>query len=118
MAERRREEILMDLKVYYRKLREIVKDLEEEFVVVSSLATPDGGVAGRLTEVTRELAARMVADGVAQIARKDEAEAFRQKLVEEKKQADQKRASERIQFAVLTETDLRALRGDRGDSKD
>ena len=109
----------MDLKVYYRKLREIVKDLEEEFVVVSSLATPDGGVAGRLTEVTRELAARMVADGLAEMAGKDEGESFREKTAEEKKQADQKRASEKIQFAVLTEADLRNLRrGPRGDSKD
>ncbi len=109
----------MDLRGYYRKLREIAKGLEEEFVVVKSLATPDGGVAGRLTEVRRELAAKMAADGLAEIAGKDEGELFRQKMAEEKKQADQKRASERVQFAVLTEADLRVLRrGARGDSKD
>ncbi len=109
----------MDLKGYYRKLREIAKGLEEEFVVVKSQATPDGGVAGRLTEVGRELAAKMVADGLAHIAGKDEAESFRQKLAQEKKQADEKRVSDKIQFAVLTEADLRALqRGARGSAKD
>ena len=109
----------MDLRVYYRKLRELERELTEEFVVVKSLVTPDGGVAGRLTEVSRALAARMLTDGVAELASGGETSVFRQKLAEEKKQEDQKRASAKIQFTVLTETDLRALqRGAQGNSKD
>ena len=109
----------MDLKVYYRKLREIEKGIGEEFVVVKSLATPDGGVEGRLTEVPRAVAARMLLDGLAELAGDPEAEAFRQKQAEEKRQEEQKRAAAKIQFTVLTEQDLRALqRGGRGNSKD
>ena len=107
----------MDLKVYYRKLREIEKELGEEFVVVRSLAAPDGGIAGRLTEVARSLAAKMVADGLAVLAEKAEAALFRERVAEEKKQEEQKRASAKIQFTVLSENDLRALQ-QHGGSKD
>ncbi len=109
----------MDLRAYYRKLREIEKALVEDFVVVRSLATADGGVAGRLAEVARAVAAKLVADGVAEIAPKEEADALRQTMAEEKKREDQKRLAAKIQFTVLSETDLRALqKGGRGSSKE
>ena len=108
----------MDLKVYYRKLREIEKGIEDEFVVVKSLATPDGGIAGRLTEVRRQLAARLVADGMSELATKGEAAAFRRKNSEEKKRAEEQQAAAKVQFAVLTEQDLKTLQKGRGSSKD
>ncbi|MBI3665534.1 MAG: hypothetical protein HY236_04795, partial [Acidobacteria bacterium] len=99
----------MDLRSYYRKLRETEKKISEEFVVVKSLVTPEGGIAGRLTEVRRELAAKMLVDGLGELAGKEEAEAFRKKAAEEQKEEEQKRASTKIQFTVLTEAELRAL---------
>jgi hypothetical protein len=109
----------MDLRGYYRKLKEIEKGLAEEFVVVRSLATPDGGVDGTLTEVARALAAKMIADGMAELADKAESDALRAKWAEEKKQEDQKRAAAKIQLTVLTETDLRALqRGSKASGKE
>ncbi len=109
----------MDLKAYYQKMREIAQGIDEEFVVVKSLATPDGGVAGRLCEVRRQVAARMVADGVAELASKQEAEGHRRRAAEEKKQADEKQASAQIQFTVVTEGDLKALRsGGRAGAKE
>ncbi len=109
----------MDLRAYYRKLREIEKDLAAEFVVVKSLATADGGVAGRLTEVARSLASKMIVEGLAVLAEKAETALFRERAVKEQKQEEQKQASAKIQFAVLTENDLRTLqRTARGDSKD
>ena len=108
----------MDLKAYYRKMRNIEKELSEAFVVVKSLATPDGGVAGRLTEVAREVAARMLADGIAELATKEEVAAFRQQLAEARKREEQKRVSAQIQFTVLSEPDLRALQRGKVSSKD
>jgi polyhydroxyalkanoate synthesis regulator phasin len=109
----------MDLRAYYRKLREIEKGLVEAFVVVRSLATADGGVAGRLTEVASTLAAKMVAEGIAEVVEQEEARAFRQKMAEEHKKEEQRRAAAQIQFTVLTESDLRALRQPgRGASKE
>ena len=108
----------MDLRVYYRKLREIAEGIEEEFVVVKSLATADGGVAGRLTEVTKGIAARLLLEGAAELATKAEAAAFRQQAVEQKKAEEQRRAAAQVQFAVLTEADLRALKQGKGGSKE
>jgi len=100
----------MDLRGYYRKLRDIERGLQDEYVVVRSLATADGGIAGRLTEVAREVAARMAADGVAEVAAPDEVEAYRRELAERKKREDQKRTAAQISFTVLSESDLRSLR--------
>ena len=109
----------MDLKSYYRKLREIESGLAEEFVVVRSLATPDGGIEGVLIEVARALAAKMIADGMAELADKAESDALRAKAAEDKKQEDQRRAAAKIQLTVLTETDLRALQqGNRAGGKE
>ena len=109
----------MDLKGYYRKLREIERGLREDYVLVRSLATPDGGIAGRLTEVAREVAARKVVDGLAELAGSDEVETFRKQLAEERKREEQKRAATQIQFTVLSDSDLRSLqRGARGPAKE
>ena len=109
----------MDLRAYYRKLREIEKSLPSDFVIIKSIATPDGGQAGLLTEVARNIAAKMVADGTAELAGPEETEAFRRQVTEQKKGEDQKRASAQIQFTVLTESDLRAIqRTGRGGSKE
>ena len=55
----------MDLKVYYQKIRDIEKSIEDAFAVIVSLETPDGGKPGTLTEVSPGLAAKMIVEGVA-----------------------------------------------------
>ncbi len=106
----------MDLKAYYRKLREIERQVLDDYVVVKSLATPDGGVAGRLTEVAKNVAAKMVVDGLAELADPAESETFRKEALEQKKREDQRREAARIQFTVLSEGDLRKLH-DAGKSR-
>jgi hypothetical protein len=103
----------MDLKKYYRKLRDIEGQILDPYVVVKSLPTPDGGVAGRLTEVAKEVAAKMLADGLAEVAPSDAVEAFRRE-VEEQRRREELRRPANIQFTVLSEADLRSLRGGRG----
>jgi hypothetical protein len=107
----------MDLRAYYRKRREMEKELGGGFVVVKSLATPDGGIAGRLTEVTAEVAARMIVEGLAEAASPEEAAAYRRQQAEEQASEEQKRESARIQFAVVTEPELRALQQARTNPK-
>ena len=109
----------MDLKGYYRKLREIERQVLEDYVVVRSLATPDGGVAGRLTEVAKDVAAKLLVDGLAEVAGPAESDAFRNETAEQKKREDQRREASRIQFTVLGEGDLRRLQdGGKGRSKE
>lgn len=101
----------MDLRVYYQKIREVKEEIAEAFPVVISRETADGGKAGIPNEVSRELAAKMLVDGVARLAKPEEAEEFRRAKVEAHKTAEQVQAAARMQVTVLSEADLKTLRG-------
>jgi hypothetical protein len=101
----------MDLRAYYRTMREIEASIEAEFPVIKSLATEDGGNAGQLTEVTRAIAARMVNDGIAELAGAEEVQEYRKRAEEARKQEEQRRRAAEIQFTILSEADLRTLQG-------
>jgi hypothetical protein len=77
----------MDLKVYYRKIREIEASIEEPFVVLVSRATEDGGKAGVRSEVPRRLAAKLIAEETAALASPEEATEFRAELEKQWKAA-------------------------------
>lgn len=67
----------MDLRAYYERIRQIEDGIEGEFAVVISRATPDGGRAGVRAEMARAAAARLIADGKADLANPEEAARFR-----------------------------------------
>ena len=67
----------MDLLAYYEKIRKIEAVIDAVFAVVTSRATPDGGQAGVKTEVPRGMAARLIADGKADLANPEETAQFR-----------------------------------------
>ncbi len=100
----------MDLKVFYRKLRELEASIAEPHVVVVSRETPDGGHEGVMTEVERETAARLVIERRARLATAEETAAFREQSAEQKRAAEQMAAASRVQLTVLSEADLRALK--------
>lgn len=66
----------MDLRGYYQKLREMESGITEQDVYVVSLATPDGGVAGVMTQAPRRVACQLAVEGKARLATKAEVEAF------------------------------------------
>lgn len=66
----------MDLRGYYKKIREIEAKIGDVFAVIVSLESPDGGKAGTQTEVTRALAAKMIAEGQARLATPEEKRSF------------------------------------------
>ena len=67
----------MDLLAYYEKIRKIEGLIETEYAVVTSRTTPDGGRAGVKTELPRAMAARLIADGKADLASPEETAQFR-----------------------------------------
>ena len=67
----------MDIRQYYTKQREIYDRLPDGYVVIISEATPDGGREGLRSEVDRKLAAKLIAEGRAREATKQETAAFR-----------------------------------------
>lgn len=99
----------MDLKAYYQTVRRIAASIAGDSVVVVSKATPDGGRAGRFTEVPCELAARMVADGIAEIAPEEDAARFAEQTKERQAEEERRRAAARIQVNVISEGQARAL---------
>ena len=58
----------MDLRAYYQKVRDMESKIPGPYALVESIATPDGGKAGMLTEVPRRVAAKMIVDGTAKLA--------------------------------------------------
>ena len=98
----------MDLKGYYRKIREAEASLDE-FVVVKSLATENGGLAGRLTEVSRGVGARLIAEALATVASPEEATDYRRQQTEARALEEEKRRAAQVQFQVISDADLRAL---------
>lgn len=107
----------MDLKVYYRKLRETEASIAEPYVVVVSLATPDGGKAGVMSETPKEVAARMIVNGQARLASEEEKREYLEKAEQARKAAEQAALAERIQVMVVSEAEGRRSRGVGKDSK-
>jgi hypothetical protein len=58
----------MNLRSYYQKIRETAEGIEVGDVWVESLETRDGGKAGVFTQVSRQLAAKLIVDGKAKLA--------------------------------------------------
>ena len=101
----------MDLRVYYQKLRKTEQELAEEHVVVVSNETTDGGRPGQKAEVTRAVAAKMIVEGRARLATKDEATQFHKAIADVKRAAEQAALASKVQVNVISESDMRALKG-------
>ena len=102
----------MDLRLFYQKIRETESGIAEEFPVVVSRETGDGGKAGTKTEVPRRLAAKMVVEGQARMATAEESAAYRESLAESRRQMEQAAAAARLQISVLSTRELDQLRQD------
>jgi hypothetical protein len=91
----------MDLRLYYQKIRDIEASITEPFPVIESFETPDGGAAGRLTEVTPALAAKSIVDGTARLAEKANAVEFREARAKAKQAADEAATAAKVQMTFL-----------------
>jgi NADH dehydrogenase/NADH:ubiquinone oxidoreductase subunit G len=91
----------MDLRLYYQKIRDTQAKIAEPFPVVESCETPDGGIAGRLTEVTPAVAAKLIVEGVARLAKEADAAAFRDAQAKAKQAADEAMAAAKVQMTFL-----------------
>jgi hypothetical protein len=101
----------MDIRVYFQKVREVERGIQDPYVVVVSIETSDGGKPGRMTEVSRSSAAHMIVDGKVRLADADEAAAFHDDaknaliVIEEAKMAG------KIQLTVVSEQANRLVKG-------
>ena len=100
----------MDLRLYYEKIRAMEAKLPDEFPILVSNETTDGGKDGTKTEVPRKIAARLLVEGLARLATKEEVKAYREFLTESKRVADQIAAAAKLQLTVVSTSDLDRLK--------
>jgi hypothetical protein len=108
----------MDLQVYYQKIREMEKTIVDEFPLLVSMETADGGKGGTKTEVPRRLAAKLLVEGLARLASKEELKVYRELLAEAKRVAERAAAAARLQLTVLSTTELDRLRSEARSTKE
>jgi hypothetical protein len=108
----------MDLQVYYQKIREMEKTIVDEFPLLVSMETADGGKGGTKTEVPRRLAAKLLVEALARLASKEELKAYRELLAEAKRVAERAAAAARLQLTVLSTTELDRLRSEARSTKE
>src|SRR3954451_18084887 len=108
----------MDVKQYFRKVREIESSLPDTYALVMSLETPDGGRAGLLSEEPRAIAAKMIAEGRALIATEEQRTHFLEQRSAAKLIAEKEEFSKKIRLTLVTDSALKAAlsESDLGDS--
>ena len=101
----------MDLRAYYKKIREIESTIEPPFIIVIGLETPEGGKPGTSTEAARFVAAKLVAEGRARIASADEAKLFYDSQAEARQEAEATAAAQRMQVTIVGHSEPRPRQG-------
>jgi hypothetical protein len=101
----------MNVRVYYQKIREAESGINDEYPIVVSRETGDGGKAGVMTEVPRRVAAKLVVDGTATLASAADANEFRTKQADAKQAFDDAVAAAKVQLTVLPTAELERLKG-------
>src|ERR1039457_2158582 len=91
-------------------MRTIEATIPGDHAVVVSLETQDGGREGRLTEVAREVAAKLLVQGKVRLANEDEAAQFKAAGQAAKKAADEQVLRDRLQLSALHEADVELIR--------
>src|SRR5215472_4640771 len=109
------QEIRMNLKLYFEKIRETELQITETFPIVVSKDTEDGGKAGRYIEVTRAIAAKMITENRARLATPDEAKAYREAQAEARRQAEEAADAAKVQFTVVSASEMAKLTGGKKD---
>ena len=91
----------MDVRAYYKKVREAEETLTGEHIVMVSLETAEGGKEGVRTEVSRATAAKLIAEGRARVAANEEAAEFREQMQAAREKYEQDETARRVQVTVI-----------------
>jgi hypothetical protein len=101
---------MMDLRLFFKKLDETEQMIETDHLVITSLATPDGGKEGVTREVTRKVAARLIVEGRARRATDSECAQYRTAVERAVTAAEQERLANKVQVTVVADPDGRGIR--------
>ena len=98
----------MDLKAYFKKIKDTESSIEELYLLMVSLETPDGGKSGTMVEVSRQEAAKAIVEGRAVRASDEQKEAYWKQEADRKKSAEKAELSRRLQIAIISDSELRS----------
>jgi hypothetical protein len=101
----------MDLRAYYKKIRETQAAMQSPHVVLVSMATPDGGKPGVTTEVPAPIAARMIVEGTARQATDEETADFHTRQSAARQAAEDAAQASRLQVVVIPAAKTSAREG-------
>lgn len=97
----------MDLRQFYRKIREVESSIPDKYPFVTSFATDDGGKEGVLAEVPRYHAARLIVEGKARLATDEEKKEYLDNVAAAQKAVEEWEAARRAPFGFLLGTEQR-----------
>jgi hypothetical protein len=97
----------MDLRAYYKKIRETEALLEGDHMIMVSLVTSEGGKQGVRTQVPRSIAAKLITEGRARVATEEEKEDFLTTQREDRERFEIEQAARRMQVVVIPQPDTR-----------
>jgi hypothetical protein len=100
----------MDVRSYYKKVREAEATLTGEYMVMVSLATPEGGKDNVKTEVPKGIAAKLIAEGRSRVATAEEAKSFHDETQFALMQHQEEEAARRLQVMVIPSHEMRKLK--------
>jgi hypothetical protein len=95
----------MDMKQYYKKVREQEAEIRPVHVVVVSRETADGGLPGVLTEVTRRVASQLIVEGRAELANEAAVQTYRASEAQKRAQYKREQTASRLQVQVVAKDD-------------
>ena len=97
----------MDLKQYFRKIRQVEATLLDKYPLVVSLETADGGKAGLISEIPRAEAAKLIVEGRAVLASEEEKEFYRRQQACARDAAEKAEFAKKVQIAIVSDQDLK-----------
>jgi hypothetical protein len=103
----------MDLRSYYKKIRDAEATMPGVDCVLVSLETNEGGREGVRTEAPRNIAARLIAETRARLATDEEAAEFREGLRQARDQYERDEAARRVQIVMMPAKDAGKATKDR-----
>jgi hypothetical protein len=100
----------MDVRLYYQKIRQTENSIPDDYAVVVSLETSDGGKSGVKTQVSRHIAAKLMIESRARLANQAEAAGYHADQELMRRRAEETEAGNRVQVTLLSESDMKSLK--------
>jgi hypothetical protein len=92
---------VMDLRQFFKKIRDVEDGIVDQFPLVASLETGDGGKSGVVSEVPRCQAARMIVEGKARLASEEEKQVYIEQAAASRKHFDELEAAKRAHMVFI-----------------